>query len=266
VDKLTDQDLGAIKGVLNSLDVVLGVNIPPKFLATLNQVLSEFDAARAECVMLKTAYDAAVCACAALETERDDLRNKERRDVPDEDKEVFATGCSALLALDKMRARAEIAERERDVWARMIDGDRAERDAARAEVTSIADVLKLEIPTGYDRCAAITADVRRLLEVEQRWTQACEIAREHCPVDVGESHIRQGIPALAKRHAAARAEIVILQGVVNDLADSRVWSDNESAVWYVNGKHDSTTLVKAYRAAGNEEAALVVERAWKAKT
>jgi len=136
MDKLSDQDLVAIKGVLNSLDGVMGVNIPPKFLATLNQVLLEFD-------------------------------------------------------------------------------------AARAEVTSLADVLKLEIPTGYDRWVAITADVRRLLEVEQRWTQACEIAREHCPVDVGESHIRQGIPALAKRHAAARAERDVWARMIDGDRDER---------------------------------------------
>jgi len=62
MEKLSNETLDAVRGVLNSLDTVMGVRIPPMFLATLNEVLDnlaamtrERDAARAE---LATAHDA----------------------------------------------------------------------------------------------------------------------------------------------------------------------------------------------------------------
>jgi hypothetical protein len=48
---------------------------------------------------------------------------------------------------------------------------------------------------------------RRLLDdLTKLWHDACEVAREYCPVDVGRSHLKDGIPKLAKRAADAEAE------------------------------------------------------------
>lgn len=49
-------------------------------------------------------------------------------------------------------------------------------------------------------------DKRLLTDLTKMWSEACEIARQYCPVDVGRNHIKEGIPRLAKRAADAEAE------------------------------------------------------------
>jgi len=61
-------------------------------------------------------------------------------------------------------------------------------------------------------CNACTAELRRLQDVERLWCEACEVARTHCPVGIGESHIRQGIPRLAQRIAALTADLARVTG------------------------------------------------------
>jgi hypothetical protein len=75
----------------------------------------------------------------------------------------------------------------------------------------IADVLGLELPRHVDPVRAIEMDIRRLLQTEERWSEACAIARVHCPAGVGESHVRQGIPALAARCHKAEERILLLE-------------------------------------------------------
>lgn len=70
----------------------------------------------------------------------------------------------------------------------------------------VADALGLALPTWCHPATAIVLDIARLHDIERLWTDACAIARVHCPVSVGRSHIRDGIPALAKRAARLQAE------------------------------------------------------------
>ncbi|MFH0899068.1 MAG: hypothetical protein V2A73_00420 [Pseudomonadota bacterium] len=72
----------------------------------------------------------------------------------------------------------------------------------------LAVTLGLVLPDGCDPVEALRLDLRRLLEAQQRWAEACDIARRYCPVDSGESHIRQGIPRLALERAEAVAKLV----------------------------------------------------------
>jgi hypothetical protein len=48
MDKLSNDELAAVRAVLNSLDAVVGVKIPPPFLATLNDVLDDLATARSD--------------------------------------------------------------------------------------------------------------------------------------------------------------------------------------------------------------------------
>lgn len=64
--------------------------------------------------------------------------------------------------------------------------------------------LGLQTPRDCDAKIALRTDIIRLLDTERLWTEACAIARIHCPVSVGESHIRQGIPRLAKKLSNAQ--------------------------------------------------------------
>jgi hypothetical protein len=52
----------------------------------------------------------------------------------------------------------------------------------------------------YDAAQCEAESLReRLADTERLWTEACEVARVHCPCDVGRSHIVQGIPRLAAK-------------------------------------------------------------------
>ena len=75
--------------------------------------------------------------------------------------------------------------------------------AQAAGLAALATRLGLLLPPDYDPYYAIGLDIGRLQEVERLWSQACQIARVHCPVEVGRSHIRDGIPALAERAKSA---------------------------------------------------------------
>jgi hypothetical protein len=113
------------------------------------------------------------------------------RDIPASDVEHWRC-CDehpARRAFLAERARAEKAE--------------AALDDALAGIAQALD-LKLPDPQRSDPVHAIVLDIGRLLGVQQRWTDACELARQYCPVDSGESHIKDGIPKLAAR--AERAE------------------------------------------------------------
>jgi hypothetical protein len=87
----------------------------------------------------------------------------------------------------------------------------------RKAIEEIAAVLGLTLPDP-DQCdpvRAIVLDIRRLLDVQKRWMKACDVVREHCPVDVGRSYFDPGIPLLAKRAKKAeeqrnRARAVVL--------------------------------------------------------
>lgn len=87
------------------------------------------------------------------------------------------------------------------------------RPAARepAPCDHLAEVLNLQLPEHIDPVRAIEMDIRRLLDTEKRWSQACEIAAAHCPVGDGESHVRQGIPRLAAEVQRLRADLEIAE-------------------------------------------------------
>ena len=78
--------------------------------------------------------------------------------------------------------------------------------AREGDLRRFFKVLNLE-PGECEPALAIEMDIKRLLEVERMWSDACAIARIHCPVNVGESHIREGIPRLAKRVTTLAAEL-----------------------------------------------------------
>ena len=94
-------------------------------------------------------------------------------------------------------------------------------EAVLAEaLTKIAAKLELALPPTKlcDPVTAIVLDIGRLLDVQSRWVKACDVAREHCPVDVGRSHIDPGIPRLAKRAREAegqrdRAHTLLMEAV-----------------------------------------------------
>jgi hypothetical protein len=115
-------------------------------------------------------------------------------------------------ALDGADAQAlegalAMTERERDEWRRQHENAlaswqadlRALKAKQDAGLASLATRLDLFLPADFDPYYAIGLDIGRLQGVERLWSQACEIARAHCPVSDGLSHIREGIPALAKR-------------------------------------------------------------------
>lgn len=68
-----------------------------------------------------------------------------------------------------------------------------------AKIDALFTALDLDRPVGVDPMEALRLDINRLRDVERRWSEACEIARAHCPVSDGESHTRDGIPRLAAR-------------------------------------------------------------------
>jgi hypothetical protein len=70
-----------------------------------------------------------------------------------------------------------------------------------------------ELVEGYDK--------RMLADLKKMWSEACEIARTHCPVDVGRSHLKDGIPKLAKRAADAEAERDKLRAQIDTYKDDR---------------------------------------------
>lgn len=76
-----------------------------------------------------------------------------------------------------------------------------------AKIDALFAALGLERPKNIDPMDALKSDIARLRDVERRWRKACEIARAHCPVGDGESHIYQGIPRLAAKLAALTAQI-----------------------------------------------------------
>ena len=96
-----------------------------------------------------------------------------------------------------------------------LDRLRAERDEGSAR---LANALSLKIPPGFDPITALELDIRRLLDVDRMWSEACAIARVHCPVGDGESHIQQGIPALAKRAEAAEERARALEARLKETA------------------------------------------------
>ena len=78
-------------------------------------------------------------------------------------------------------------------------------------VACLAATLGLDIPVGCDPIMALKLDIKRLQDVERLWGEACALAREHCPVGVGESHIHQGIPRLRAKCDALRDRAEVLE-------------------------------------------------------
>jgi hypothetical protein len=131
---------------------------------------------------------------------------------------VTAERDAALAALEDVRrvvAPAEgatVAEGARyriEMYASTCADAIAERNAARRDrdesLGTIARTLALQLPPN-DQVQAITLDIGRLLDKERRWSDACALAHQHCPVDAGQSYIRDGIPRLAATVVRLTAE------------------------------------------------------------
>jgi hypothetical protein len=118
-------------------------------------------------------------------------------------------------------------------------GDQAEALESRLKVEAtqevcevLAKALSLHLPNNFDPVETILLDIRRLQEKEQRYLTACDIAAKHCPVNSGESHIRDGIPRLAKK-AAEEFERGRLEGRNEVYASehSRGFSEGRKSLW-----------------------------------
>lgn len=117
--------------------------------------------------------------------------------------------CSTFCLQAWPRVRDLLADR--DEWRRQHENAlaswqadmrvlKAKQDAGLA---ALATRLDLFLPADFDPYYTIGLDIGRLQNIEHQWSQACDIARAHCPVDIGLSHVRDGIPALAKRAESA---------------------------------------------------------------
>jgi len=85
------------------------------------------------------------------------------------------------------------------------------------DLARLARVLNLQIPDRCDAVMAIECDIKRLLDTEKRWVEACAIARTHCPGGDGESHVRQGIPRLAAEVQRLWADLEIAESHKSDV-------------------------------------------------
>jgi hypothetical protein len=117
--------------------------------------------------------------------------------------------CSKFCVQAWPRVRALLADRDEwrqqhenalASWQADLRALKANQDAGLA---ALATRLDLFLPADFDPYYAIGLDIGRLQDTERLWRQSCEIARAHCPVSDGLSHIRDGIPALAKRAESA---------------------------------------------------------------
>lgn len=112
--------------------------------------------------------------------------------------------CSGFCLQAWPRVRDLIADR--DEWRRQHENAlaswQADMRALKAKqdvgLAALATRLDLFLPADFDPYYAIGLDIGRLQDTERLWRQSCEIARAHCPVSDGLSHIREGIPALAR--------------------------------------------------------------------
>lgn len=91
----------------------------------------------------------------------------------------------------------------------VIDSKRTNPDSWKEALSQIAAVLDLKLPEPehVDPVQAIIVDIHRLLDVQKLWSQACDIARSNCPVSVGLSHIRDGIPKLRRERDELQREV-----------------------------------------------------------
>jgi len=108
----------------------------------------------------------------------------------------------------------------RVIKGRAGDGSRLLKDFLQ----KIADTLNLELPSHCDHVLAIQLDIRRLQDVERRWSEACELASTHCPVSSGRSHIREGIPALAEHCGDLRVALA------SSVMAMRLWGAEEGGI------------------------------------
>lgn len=116
---------------------------------------------------------------------------------------VDATPDELARVRDLLADRDEWRQQHENALASWEADMRALKAKQDAGLAAIATRLDLCLPADYDPYYAIGLDIGRLQNVERLWSQACDIARRHCPVDVGRSHIRDGIPAMAKRAESA---------------------------------------------------------------
>jgi hypothetical protein len=126
---------------------------------------------------------------------------------PDDREDVFLQSL-----LDTILAQRQTIEAQQHTIEQLTDlAKKAEEHVAKR----LAAVLKLELPRNFDPVQAIEFDIKRLQQQEQYWAEACELAAEHCPVELGESHIRQGIPRLAEKLTQAQREVRALKDVLD---------------------------------------------------
>lgn len=114
---------------------------------------------------------------------------------------LIATHASGLArhAEDSLGSSAEKQEAAKAFQAALESRFKAE--TVREVCETLAKALNLYLRDDFDPVEAIRLDIQRLQKQESRYLTACEIAAKHCPVEWGESHIRDGIPRLAKKAA-----------------------------------------------------------------
>jgi hypothetical protein len=135
-----------------------------------------------------------------------------------------------------------------DEWEAL--GVRAKQaEAVLAEaLTKIAAKLELALPPTKlcDPVTAIVLDIGRLLDVQSRWVKACDVAREHCPVDVGRSHIDPGIPRLAKRAREAEGQRDRAHTLLMEAVEALVISEDHGFLEYQRENGDWVQTMDLY--------------------
>jgi hypothetical protein len=105
------------------------------------------------------------------------------------------------------------------------------RETHRAVVQQVLErawTAERELKDFRRRLVELEADQRRLADLEQLWSEACAVAKTHCPCDVGRSHFTQGIPRLFARAERANAE--------RDVAQARLRSVTQTLVTAVGAE------------------------------
>jgi hypothetical protein len=156
---------------------------------------------------------------------------------------VYAEKAEAEMEFHRLRAEA--AEAREAAWR--LGMERAEAVLAEA-LTKIAAKLELALPPTKlcDPVTAIVLDIGRLLDVQSRWVKACDVAREHCPVDVGRSHIDPGIPRLAKRAREAEGQRDRAHTLLMEAVEALVISEDHGFLEYQRENGDWVETVDLY--------------------
>lgn len=102
-----------------------------------------------------------------------------------------------------------------------VDISKGENDAGNRAFGEIVEFVNhgnelTLICRGETNCELEPYDKRLLHDLTRMWSDACEVARKYCPVEVGRDHLKDGIPRLAKRAAEAEAERDKLRKQIED--------------------------------------------------